>query len=215
MAKAKKFYAVKVGREPGVYETWDDCKAQVDQYPGAVFKSFGNEDDAWQFIEGIEDGGDFVYDGVVAYVDGSFDTETSTYAYGVVIINNGRETHLSDVGDDSDMAQMRNVAGEIMGAMAAMAYAKDNGIEEMLIVHDYQGIGAWPKGEWKCNKPETQFYKRFYDELSEDVKVRFKKVEGHSGNYYNDLADALAKRELGIKIKKSLEEHILAVENED
>jgi ribonuclease HI len=212
---AKKFYAVRVGRNPGVYTTWGECKSQVDQYPGAIYKGFGDEDAAWQFVEGIEDGGDTVCDGVMAYVDGSFDVDTFTYAYGVVILNNDRETHLSDVGDDPEMAKMRNVAGEIMGAMAAMAYAKDNGIKEITIVHDYAGIAEWSLGRWKCNKPETQFFKRFYDEISEDVKVRFKKVEGHSGNYYNDLADALAKRELGVKIKKSLENHIVEVENED
>jgi len=37
---AKKFYAVKTGRTPGVYGTWADCKAQVDGYSGAVYKSF-------------------------------------------------------------------------------------------------------------------------------------------------------------------------------
>ena len=25
----KKFYAVKVGRKPGIYQSWDECKAQV------------------------------------------------------------------------------------------------------------------------------------------------------------------------------------------
>ena len=214
MAK-NKFYAVRVGRTPGVYNTWAECESQVKQYPGAIFKSFASEDDAWEFVDGIDEGGDVVCDGVVAYVDGSFDVETFTYAYGVVILNNGRETHLSDVGNDAELAQMRNVAGELMGAMAAMEYARDNGVEEMTIVHDYEGISQWPTGRWKCNKRGTQEYKKFYDEISESVKIKFKKCEGHSGNYYNDLADALAKRELGIKIKKSLEDYILAVENED
>ena len=37
---AKKYYAVAVGKTPGIYFTWEDCKAQVDQFPGAVYKSF-------------------------------------------------------------------------------------------------------------------------------------------------------------------------------
>lgn len=32
----KKYYAVKVGKEPGVYETWDQCLAQVTGQKGAV-----------------------------------------------------------------------------------------------------------------------------------------------------------------------------------
>lgn len=39
MAK-KKFYVVWKGRKPGIYETWDECKAQTDGFPGAKFRSF-------------------------------------------------------------------------------------------------------------------------------------------------------------------------------
>lgn len=40
MAKSK-FYTVRNGRVPGVYTSWDDCKAQTDGFAGAEFKSFG------------------------------------------------------------------------------------------------------------------------------------------------------------------------------
>src|SRR6476620_6410938 len=32
------FYAVKVGRRPGVYHDWFDCDLQVREYPGAMFR---------------------------------------------------------------------------------------------------------------------------------------------------------------------------------
>lgn len=35
-----KIYAVKKGLVPGIYNTWEECKAQVDGYPGALYKSF-------------------------------------------------------------------------------------------------------------------------------------------------------------------------------
>ena len=37
---ASKYYAVKKGKVPGIYFNWNDCKAMVDGYPGAVYKSF-------------------------------------------------------------------------------------------------------------------------------------------------------------------------------
>ena len=37
---AKKFYAVRQGRVPGVYTTWSDCEKQVKGYGGAIYKSF-------------------------------------------------------------------------------------------------------------------------------------------------------------------------------
>lgn len=39
MAK-RKYYVVWVGREPGIYEDWDDCLEQVDGFPGARYKAF-------------------------------------------------------------------------------------------------------------------------------------------------------------------------------
>ncbi|NDV79449.1 ribonuclease H family protein [Dysgonomonas sp. 511] len=45
MAK-KKFYVVWNGITPGVYTSWDDAKAQVEGYDGAIYKSFANEEDA-------------------------------------------------------------------------------------------------------------------------------------------------------------------------
>jgi ribonuclease HI len=39
MAKTK-FYVVWKGRRTGIFNTWDECSAQVTGYPGAQFKSF-------------------------------------------------------------------------------------------------------------------------------------------------------------------------------
>ena len=39
----RKFYVVWVGREPGVYEDWDDCREQVTGFPGARFKAFDSQ----------------------------------------------------------------------------------------------------------------------------------------------------------------------------
>lgn len=37
---ASKIYAVKKGLVPGIYNSWDECKAQVNGYSGAEYKSF-------------------------------------------------------------------------------------------------------------------------------------------------------------------------------
>lgn len=38
--KKKKYYTVWQGHHKGVFETWNDCKAQIKDYPGAQYKSF-------------------------------------------------------------------------------------------------------------------------------------------------------------------------------
>ncbi len=46
----KKYYAVKVGKTPGIYLTWADCSAQVTGYKGAKYKSFTTIEEAVEFI---------------------------------------------------------------------------------------------------------------------------------------------------------------------
>ena len=47
MSKAKqKYYVVWQGREPGIYLTWEECKAQVHGAEGARYKSFPTMEEA-------------------------------------------------------------------------------------------------------------------------------------------------------------------------
>ena len=51
---AKKYYAVRTGRNPGIYRTWDQCKKQVMGYPAAQYKGFATEEEAQAFMNGGE-----------------------------------------------------------------------------------------------------------------------------------------------------------------
>ena len=46
MAGNRRCYVVWEGREPGVYDSWEECEAQVNGYPGAKYKSFSSQADA-------------------------------------------------------------------------------------------------------------------------------------------------------------------------
>lgn len=228
---AGKFYAVKVGKTPGIYNTWDDCKAQVDGVSGAAYKSFKTAGEAAEYMgwsggvsqtayeEEIRGQNTFAdkkmqqeqnatvscnheqdqppYDGI-AYVDGSYNVATGEFSYGVVMFHDGKELHFNRKFNDASLAEMRNVAGEIKGAEAAMEYAVDNGMKKLSIYHDYEGIAKWPLRQWKANKEGTKAYQAFYDSIAKNVEVTFIKVKGHSGDKYNDEADRLAKEALGI-----------------
>lgn len=45
-----KYYAVRKGRIPGIYHSWDECRAQVDKFSGAEFKSFHSEKEAELYL---------------------------------------------------------------------------------------------------------------------------------------------------------------------
>ena len=46
------FYAVKAGNVPGIYVTWEECKAQVDGFVKPEFKKFSTKELAEAFIRG-------------------------------------------------------------------------------------------------------------------------------------------------------------------
>ena len=71
-------------------------------------------------------------------------------------------------------------------------------IPAIKIYHDYEGIAKWCLGLWKTNREGTRAYKEFYDRASKQIKIGFVKVAGHSNDKYNDMADELAKKALGL-----------------
>ena len=202
---AGKCYAVKKGLKTGIFRTWEECKANVSGYSGASYKSFKTKAEAEAYL-GTGKDSNFQTENVLndrdcvkIYVDGSYNSATKEFSYGMVVLCGDGEEKYSGKSDDKELVSMRNVAGEIKGAEAAMQYAIDKSLPAIEIYHDYEGIAKWCLGEWKTNKEGTKAYKAFYDEASRRVQISFVKVTGHSNDKYNDMADELAKEALGIK----------------
>ncbi len=208
-----KYYAVLDGhsKKPMILETWDQCKKEVTGAKGVKYKSFLKREDALSFIrlhgENLpaekrlmrkEESTlprviDQVEDQVVIYVDGSYEISTERYAYGLVVVLDEKEVHAECEAVKGEYSSMRNVAGEVMGAMKAMTYAKEQGYKNLVLYFDYQGIESWALGTWKRNNALTMGYHEFYQNMRKDLHVKFRKVKGHSGDRYNDRADELAK----------------------
>ena len=201
---AKKVYAVRKGRTTGLFMSWDDCKAQVDGFAGAEYKSFADPAEAMAYLGlagSTEASADKFPEGVRAYVDGSYDSSSGRFSCGVVIVETDADgksetTELNAAFDDEEAAQQRNVAGEIMGSKLAIDHCMANGVKAVEIYHDYEGIGAWADRKWKANNPLTQGYRDYVAEARKTIDIRFVKVKAHAGNKYNELADRLAKKAL-------------------
>ncbi|WP_129595778.1 viroplasmin family protein [Anaerophilus nitritogenes] len=201
----KKYYAVKSGRNKGIFDNWQECKNQIQCYSGAIYKSFSSYEDAYKFLNGE------VKDTVIneknikkveAYVDGSYYQEYNRYSYGCVILYENKIIKFGGVGNDKEYVTMRNVAGELLGAMKSIEWAYENKYGLITIYHDYEGIERWANGIWKANKKGTKEYVEFIKKYREHLEIRFKKVKAHSGNFYNEEADKLAKQALFCEIKE-------------
>ncbi|MDY5051734.1 MAG: ribonuclease H family protein [Candidatus Mucispirillum faecigallinarum] len=191
------FYAVKKGRETGIFESWAECQKQITGFSGAEFKKFKELKQAESYLtSGISvDNLSDDLDGLHAYIDGSFSNDLQETGYGAVILLNGEIIHTIK-GSSKKYIEMRNVAGELFAAAVSIKWAVDNGYKSIVLHHDYSGIAHWAKGEWKCKQEGTINYKKFIDEISGKISILFIKVKGHSGDMYNDMADKLAKESL-------------------
>ncbi len=193
----KNFYAVKCGRKTGIFSTWQECREQTEGFSGAEFKGFASYDDALCYMNLSQKENTPLCE-AVAYTDGSFLLSEGKYSFGVVLFVGEEKLEFSKSFEDAQMAQMRNVAGEISGAAFAMDYCLKNNISSLEIRYDYEGVEKWCTGAWKTNKTGTAEYAEFYNKIKDKLHVVFTKVKGHSGDKYNDEADALAKAALGI-----------------
>ncbi len=192
------FYAVKIGRNVGIYDTWEDCKREVEGYSGAIYKKFSTYEEAEAFINKASNDGNknsmaLNEDTAIAYIDGSFDLETKTFGFGAVVFFKGEKLTFSQRFDDENLASMRNVAGEIKGAEVVMTWALNNKVKKLILHYDYMGIENWALGKWKTTKEGTKAYKKFFDEIKDKIEVHFIKVKAHSGDEFNEEADKLAK----------------------
>lgn len=225
MAK-KKYYAVKVGKIRGIFQSWEDCKSSVEGYPGAQHQSFPTEEDARLYLGGdadkyplfaasaqvttpaavtpSADNADTVRSSVsclpgqaVAYVDGSFDAKIGRYSFGCVIIPpEGDVVRQSGNGDNPASLALRNVTGEMLGAMFAVQWCIKKGYAAVDIRYDYSGIEMWATGRWKAKNELTQKYAAYMQRNGRRIHITFTKIAAHTGDHYNEMADKLAKRAL-------------------
>ena len=199
MAK-KKIYAIKKGKQTGLFYSWNECKEAVNGYSGAEYKGFETEEEAKDYLENkvqeikAEEREEIIDNKLVAYVDGSFDEKIGKYAFGCIILTPRGETiKESGNGNEPDSLAIRNVAGEMLGAMYAVQWAINNGYHDLEIHYDYEGIEKWAQGEWRTKNVLTKKYADFMKEKSGILKISYQKVKAHSGNHYNEEIDKLAK----------------------
>ena len=202
-----KYYAVKNGREVGIFTSWDACRASVDGFAGAEYKSFKTKKEALAFL-GDGESGAFAdisakpemsdipvcpENELIAFVDGSFDVKSGSYGFGCVIID--PEQKLTRLNGKA--ATARNVAGELLATMNAVKYAAEHSYKKLTVYHDYEGIEKWYNGKWKAQSFVAVAYLEFVRKYRSFVSVSFVKVEAHTGNTLNEEADRLAKSALG------------------
>lgn len=194
-----KFYAIRqINGETinKIYTNWDECKAKVTGNR-AEYKSFKNEPDAKKYLgnyeeEKSEDDTLNNLDNHIYYVDGSFMNDIIGWGF-LYVKHNEVIAKMCGGIKPVEGKTSRNITGELEATKMAVRHAITDGLKEIYIVNDYQGISSYVTGAWKPKTDESREYTDWMNNVKDRIKINFIKVKGHSNNKFNDIVDELAK----------------------
>lgn len=223
---AKKIYAIKYGfdfkdnREIRniMVNTWAECLALVKGVKGAQYKSFESLNEAKEYLseekkllkKGIDS---YPMDCIHVYVDGSYNLQSEKFSYGLVAVRNDVIEYMENgEAEDNSQKQLRQIAGELMGAIKAVEYAKSIGERKLVIFHDYEGIYHHAIGTWERKDSSS---KEYYDKINsyinkDNMEIIFVKTDSHSGDIYNEITDSYAKTAIRVPLTDAVDKYLSA-----
>ena len=199
----KRFYAVAIGRKPGIYQKWegeDGAASQVRDFPGARYKGFATLDDAQNWLNGTtsQTTQDSTPDSIVRlYSDGSCIVNPGPGGYGV-IIKSGRHRKEFSAG----FRLTTNNRMELHACIAGLQTLRGHQTVEIYSDSAYlvngmtKGWAArWQANGWMRSGHEKAENSDLWEELlklSQQHTLTFHWVRGHAGHPENERCDRLA-----------------------
>lgn len=222
---SKKFYAVAVGRKPGIYTQWfgdAGAHAQVRGFPGAVFKGFMSRTEAEAFIRNPPKWGKrnpsdakpakrpsvkhpSVNDAdeknrIIVYTDGGALGNPGPGGYGAVVTEKG-ETREFSGGFRLTTNNRMELTACIVGLSTLPEPSKVVVYSDSKYVVDGITKGwarKWQAHNWMRTKTERAVNSDLWEKLlflCEKHDVEFRWVKGHAGTPGNERCDQLVRME--------------------
>lgn len=157
----QKFYVVWKGRETGVFETWEECKAQVHEFPQAKYKAFKTLDEAKEAFDvgaasleraESKESAKLVEKPIVESiaVDGAWNTITGDVEYRGVDLNTGKE-----IFKQGPFKNGTNNIVEFLAIVHALAYCKKLNLK-VPIYSDSRNAINWVRDKQARTKLERE-----------------------------------------------------------
>lgn len=158
---SKKYYVVWAGHDTGVYDSWEECKLQVANFPGARYKSFNSRQEAIEAYRGNPEEYMSLFRGLAARkpkimnyaaipeiapgsiaVDAACSHNPGPVEYQCVDISTGKR--LFHVGP---LAGGSNNMGEFLAIVHALAWLEKIGRPDITIYSDSRTAMAWVRNK--------------------------------------------------------------------
>lgn len=203
----KKYYVVKKGLHPGIYDNWDSCKKYIIGFHGATYKSFTDYDSAIDYYNDkpIDNSTSRLESNTLyIFTDGSLKNSINRYAYLIPQL---------DIEFSMTLENSTNNRNEFMAILESLLLIHEHGY-----YNSYHKIAIVSDSEY-CIKSITEYSRKWFDSnlniLDNSKKnldiiksilkllknillpVEFIKVKSHTGNsdilsIYNSKVDRLA-----------------------
>ncbi|XP_040286922.1 ribonuclease H1-like isoform X1 [Bufo bufo] len=201
------YYAVRSGRQPGVYSSWDECRTQVNRYPSARYKKFPTYEQAQHFIRAADYPSNSscgqAERSATVYTDGSCSRNGRYGAQAGIGVYWG-PNHPLNVSERL-YGRQTNQRAEIEAASRAVEQARDHNVTRLNVCTDSEytikgmteWVPRWKKNNWMTLYGEEVVNKEEFeslDNLCKELDVQWTQVQGHRGNPGNEKADRLARQ---------------------
>ncbi len=203
-----KYYAVRKGITPGIYNTWEEAKQQITGFNKAEFKSFTDINSAIAYYNNKEFEDNLDKASLYIFTDGSYQKNSNKHSYGVLIPQLDYKYNYTF----EDSTNNRNELSAILHGLTYISgiNISDYGFNKIVIVSDSD----------YCIKSIMSYSNKWFDkdynildnskknlDLFIDIKkiinsikfkIEFLKVKSHTNNldaisFYNDKVDKIAK----------------------
>jgi len=210
----KKVYAVAKGRKPGIYYNWPAAQAQIEGFPGAIYKGFPSlsEAEEWLKSPGFSKAGtvssrikedspecSMPKSGeVTIYTDGGSSGNPGPGGYGIVQISGNERKELS-----GGFRLTTNNRMELMGVIVALRNLEHKNLPVTIYTDSSYVVNgitkgwakSWRKNNWIKSDKKSAVNPDLWSELLdliEPLNVTFVWVKGHAGHPLNEKCDELA-----------------------
>jgi ribonuclease HI len=212
----KKYYAIAVGKKPGIYTDWLEAQAQIKGFPRALYKGFATREEAQKWLQApsttprtprtpSRNKTDLPVQTdnnqnrrIEIYTDGGALGNPGPGGYGVVMLSGTKRKELS-----GGYRLTTNNRMELVGAIVALKQLKLKDTPIVLYTDSsyvVNGINkgwakSWRKNNWIKSDKKPALNRDLWAELLnliEGLDITLKWVKGHAGNPYNERCDELA-----------------------